>query len=322
MIQSAAVARKPRPQADGAYALGYSDDEFRRLERQGDYYRDLTEDVLVRAGIGPGMRVLDLGCGVGDVALIAAGLVGPGGEVLGVDRSPEAMATAARRAEEAGQDGVVRFVAADLEHLRAGAGVRRGDRPAHPDVPARPGRDAAALRRLPAAGGVVAFHEMAMAPARSVPEGPLFRQSMRWIIETFARAGFETDMGGKLWRAFLDAGLPAPEMIAGPRGGRARRLRLRLCRADAAQPAAGRRAGGIGDARRGGARHAGRTAARRGDGQRRLHHAADAGRRLGAGAGLMARAARPRRTRRPGRRRRPGAAASSSPGSARGRGGS
>ena len=73
MIRSAAFAREPRPQADGAYALGYSDDEFRRLERQGDYYRDLTEDVLVRAGIGPGMRVLDLGCGVGDVALIAAG---------------------------------------------------------------------------------------------------------------------------------------------------------------------------------------------------------------------------------------------------------
>ena len=79
MIRSAAVARKPGPQADGAYALGYSDDEFRRLERQGDYYRDLTKDVLVRAGMGPGMRVLDVGCGVGDVALIAAGLVGQGG---------------------------------------------------------------------------------------------------------------------------------------------------------------------------------------------------------------------------------------------------
>jgi hypothetical protein len=40
---------------------------------------------------------------------------------------------------------------------------------------------------------------------------------MRWIIETFERAGFETDMGGKLWRAFRDAGLPAPEMIAAGR---------------------------------------------------------------------------------------------------------
>ena len=217
MIQSAAFAREPRPQADGTYALGYSDDEFRRLERQGDYYRDLTEDVLVRAGIGPGMRVLDLGCGVGDVALIAAGLVGPGGEVLGVDRSPEALATAARRAEEAGQDSVVRFAAADLGTYVPEPGfdavIGRFILMYLPDPAATLRRYARCLRP----GGVVAFHEMAMGPARSVPEVPLFTRSMRWIIETFERAGFETDMGGKLWGAFRDAGLPAPEMIAAGR---------------------------------------------------------------------------------------------------------
>ena len=54
------------------------------------------------AGIRPGMRVLDLGCGVGDVAFVAADLVGPDGYVVGVDRSPEALARARIRAEQRG----------------------------------------------------------------------------------------------------------------------------------------------------------------------------------------------------------------------------
>ena len=49
---------------------------------------------FVAAGIAPGMRVLDVGSGAGDVALLLADLVGPGGEVVGVDRAAAALDTA------------------------------------------------------------------------------------------------------------------------------------------------------------------------------------------------------------------------------------
>jgi len=70
-MSNAQVARRARVAGRGSrpYALGYSAAEFRRLERQAGHYRELTEDVLVRAGICRGMRVLDVGCGVGDVSL-------------------------------------------------------------------------------------------------------------------------------------------------------------------------------------------------------------------------------------------------------------
>src|SRR5262245_62576551 len=97
-----------------SYPLGYSDGEFARLERQGRLFHDLTEDVLVRAGLAPGMRVLDVGCGIGDVSLLAASLVGPGGTVLGIDRSPDAIETAARRAAAACQRRG-RFAVAEVE---------------------------------------------------------------------------------------------------------------------------------------------------------------------------------------------------------------
>src|SRR6202007_1153318 len=85
------------------YPLGYSESEFRRLERMAAFFRDLTEEVLRRAGVAPGMHVLDVGCGVGDVSLLAGTLVGPTGAVLGIDRSAEAVDTARRRAAAAGQ---------------------------------------------------------------------------------------------------------------------------------------------------------------------------------------------------------------------------
>lgn len=206
------VGTDPRP-----YALGYSENEFKRLARQGEYYHDLTEDVLVRVGIRPGMRVLDVGCGVGDVSLIAGRLVGPKGSVLGVDRSPEAIAIAAERTARAGQGGWVRFTAADLGAYRPEPGfdavIGRLILMYLPDPAAALRRFAACLRP----GGVVAFQEMAIAQARSLPEGSLFQQCRRWILDTFGRIGFEIDMGGKLYQTFLAAGLPAPQMIAGAR---------------------------------------------------------------------------------------------------------
>jgi 2-polyprenyl-3-methyl-5-hydroxy-6-metoxy-1,4-benzoquinol methylase len=75
--------------------------------------RDLTEDVH-RSGIKRGLHVLDLGCGVGDVSLWIAKVVGPAGLVVGVDESAESIDVAEKRATVAGQCYWMRFVTADL----------------------------------------------------------------------------------------------------------------------------------------------------------------------------------------------------------------
>jgi ubiquinone/menaquinone biosynthesis C-methylase UbiE len=198
------------------YALGYSEHEFKRLERQGAFLRGLTEDVLRRAGIAPGMRVLDIGCGVGDVVLIATELVGPAGFVLGIDRSPEAIMVASQRAAGIGQNRV-HFAALDLDQL---APEGQFDAVIGRLILLYLKDPAALLRRLSRClrpGGIVALQEMAMPTARSVPDGPLFAQCRTWIIDAIGRAGFETDMGGKLLATFQDAGLPEPQMIAAAR---------------------------------------------------------------------------------------------------------
>jgi ubiquinone/menaquinone biosynthesis C-methylase UbiE len=61
------VNQKMPERAAVEYILGHSPDELRRLMLQADVLRPITERLLKEAGLKPGMRVLDLGCGAGDV---------------------------------------------------------------------------------------------------------------------------------------------------------------------------------------------------------------------------------------------------------------
>src|SRR5947209_19663893 len=84
------------------YAFGHSQAETERLRRQGTLFNPSTRHFLATAGIGAGMKVLDVGSGAGDVALLVADLVGPQGAVIGVEQDPGVLRTARDRAGAAG----------------------------------------------------------------------------------------------------------------------------------------------------------------------------------------------------------------------------
>ena len=64
------------PDDRGGYLLGHDPDELRRLNAQARVIDPITRRFFQAAGIGPGMRVLDVGSGAGDVAFLAAEIVG------------------------------------------------------------------------------------------------------------------------------------------------------------------------------------------------------------------------------------------------------
>src|SRR5215475_8081510 len=82
---------------DADYVLGRTDAEHRRLVQQAAFLRPSTERMLRAAGVGPGMRVLDVGCGMGDVSFLVAEIVGPSGSVVGIDLDAHALAVAEQR---------------------------------------------------------------------------------------------------------------------------------------------------------------------------------------------------------------------------------
>jgi len=84
------------------YVLGHTARELERLATQARLVDPVTRGFFHDAGVARGMRVLDVGSGAGDVAMFVADMVGPTGEVVGSDRSAEALAAARARVRERG----------------------------------------------------------------------------------------------------------------------------------------------------------------------------------------------------------------------------
>lgn len=205
-----------QPQQIPIYVFGHSEDELQRLIDQSRFFGSLTEQVFLSAGLGSGMRALDLGCGAGDVSFLAAKLVGPSGTVIGIDKSAESIAIARDRASKAKLQNVI-FIEGDIADLSL-----------EPPVDAVVGRlvlmylaePAVALRQLAGQvrpGGVIAFQEIDTTGARSLPPSPLYEKCIHWIRETVRQGKSELQMGLKLYQTFISAGLPAPQMIMSAR---------------------------------------------------------------------------------------------------------
>ena len=104
------------------YVMGHTDRERRRLALQGSILNPITEQLLCRAELKAGMHVLDFGCGVGDVSLIVARLVGPTGRVTGLDLDEQALAVARERVREQGLNNA-EFACVNLAQIRPEAPV-------------------------------------------------------------------------------------------------------------------------------------------------------------------------------------------------------
>jgi SAM-dependent methyltransferase len=198
--------------SDTAYALGYTDGEHERLMRQAALIAPITEHFFRKAGIGPGQRVLDLGSGLGDVSMILAKLVGPSGEVVGIDRDAASVSKANLRVADAGFRNVC-FLETDVKNVPGtkpfDAAVGRFILMFLPD-PLSVLRSVAQLVRP---GGVLAFQEPTWIPMLAMAKHlPMWSRVLDTIHETFLRSGVNSEMGIDLHCMFQQVGLPAPSM--------------------------------------------------------------------------------------------------------------
>ncbi len=194
------------------YALGSTDAEHERLIWQAARLAPLTERLFREAGIGPGQRILDIGSGVGDVAMLAAKLVGPSGDVVGIERDPRSIARARSRVAEAGLQNVT-LTQSDVNQVASDkpfdAAVGRFILQFLPD----PVAVLRSLSQLVRPGGVLAFQEVSYAPFLLLSAHlPLWSAAASLLHEAISRSGAKTEIGLALHRIFQEAGLPPPAM--------------------------------------------------------------------------------------------------------------
>ena len=197
------------------YLLGHSNQEYELLMWQARLLRPYTEKFFRAAGVALGMRVLDLGSGVGDVALLAADIVGPGGRVVGLDRDAAGLERARQRTVEQGCSSWVSFQATNLEDFSTtdlfDAVVGRYILLYQPDAAVTIRQFARFLKP----GGIVVFHEFEFTESHpSYPPCELWDQLYGLLGEVFRRGGAPPDFGRRLGKTFLDAGLPFPTIAA------------------------------------------------------------------------------------------------------------
>jgi SAM-dependent methyltransferase len=193
-----------------AYGVGHSADELERLKAQGALIAELNRYFFHEAGIRPGMRVLDVGSGAGDVALLVSQMVGPTGAVIGTDREDPALNTARARAEQAGLT--------NLEFRKGDPAEMTFEQPFDAVVGRlvlmyypNPTETIKKLVEHLRPAGIIGFLEADYSNCRAYPELPLFLHVAKLIEKALRTLGADPLMGLKLPKVFLDAGLQRPQ---------------------------------------------------------------------------------------------------------------
>lgn len=178
------------------YVLGTHDDEVERLGLQHRVWRPLVLDAFRRAGIGPGDSVVDVGAGPGFASTDLAGLVGPAGRVLPLERSRRFLDALEERAR---RQGLANIEAREQDVAESGFGEAFADAvwcrwvlSFVADPRRTVGHIAAALKP----GGRGIFHEyLDYAAWRTLPPDGDLERFRTLVVQSWRDAGGEPDVG-------------------------------------------------------------------------------------------------------------------------------
>ena len=198
----------PVQNTTGQYALATGEAAAYRLAILHGLYGPGTRRALLEAGLRRGMRVADLGCGVGMVTGLLAELVGPEGHAVGIDFSREQLAQA-REELKAGTPNVS-FVEASATDTGLPPGsfdlVYCRYLLLHlPD----PERALGEMRSLLKPEGILVCEDADVTSAGSEPPSALAAFADLWG-RLGPRRGLDYTLGRRLFQMALAAGFPTP----------------------------------------------------------------------------------------------------------------
>ena len=193
------------------YVLVRTSEEYQRLRRQALIWEPATRRVLEHVGLRPGMRCLDVGCGPGEVMRLMGEMVGPEGEVVGID-SDVRLGNEALAALETLGISRFRFIETDVTSPN-GHDLGRFDVTfarlmlIHLVEPQKLLRKMAEWTR---SGGYVVVQDHDMGRVDVFPALSGWPDFMNVLLGVFERTGRDPRLGAKLNTLMAEAGLGEP----------------------------------------------------------------------------------------------------------------
>ena len=193
------------------YVIRGGRDGYARLQVLARARRADTVELLHRAGLRPGMRCLDLGCGGGDVSFELASLAGSAGSVIGIDMDEVKLALAREVAAERGLANV---------EFRAG-NVNDWSEPGGYDFVycrfllqhlSQPAELLARMWEAVRPGGAIAVEDTDYEGVFCDPPNDGVDFHKRMYPRLVEQNGGDALIGRKLYRYFLQAGIPDPSL--------------------------------------------------------------------------------------------------------------
>jgi ubiquinone/menaquinone biosynthesis C-methylase UbiE len=192
---------------DSHYLHGTAREEQDRLSRLNDL---LNEQALREMALSGGQRVLDVGCGLGQLTRDIARQVGPQSAVIGVERSADQLAQARQLAERAGETSLVEFRAGEAIRLPLTGAEWGTFDVAHARFLLEHVTDpAAVVREMVRAvrpGGRIILQDDAHDTLRLWPEPPGFGRLWSNYMRTYDRVGSDPLVGHRLVSLLVEAG--------------------------------------------------------------------------------------------------------------------
>ena len=189
------------------YVLGYRQAEQARLQQQAQQLAHESSWLFDQINVAKGARVVEIGCGPHGCLELLSERVGPSGRVVGIERSPDAVALARTLVAERGL-GNVEVLEGDARL----AGLSRASfdfaiaRLVLVNVP-QPEQIVAEAAALVRPGGWVAFHEADYVSHVCDPALDAWTRLVELLEAYSEKNGIDPLIGRKLPRLLRDAGL-------------------------------------------------------------------------------------------------------------------
>jgi SAM-dependent methyltransferase len=196
------------------YILATGSPEVERLRLLQEVYGPGTEAMLHHAGLRDGLRVVEIGCGNGNIACWVAEQVGTRGKVVGIDNSPDQIDQAQRQAQARGLRNI---------EFRVGDAYAPGLPEESFDIAygrlilmhlADPEKALQGMRRLVRPGGRVACEEMDLSRWLCDPPSDGLRRFYEFNVALGERHGGHFRLGSSLHRLFQQTGFGEADAAA------------------------------------------------------------------------------------------------------------